>query len=83
MTGAKGSVLQQVVLFIDWIDDGVIDVADIYRRNHEREARAVYLTAAHDLCVAGYTVHVYEMSDRLGGLMAWGIPAFSATWRAP
>ncbi len=34
------------------------------------------LTAAHDLCVAGYTVHVYEMSDRLGGLMAWGIPAF-------
>ncbi len=34
------------------------------------------LTAAHDLCVAGYTVHVYEMSDRLGGMMAWGIPAF-------
>ena len=29
------------------------------------------LTAAHDLCVAGYTVHVYEMSDRLGGMMAW------------
>jgi sulfate adenylyltransferase len=27
---------------------GVIDVADIYRRNHEREARAVYLTADHD-----------------------------------
>ena len=34
------------------------------------------LTAAHDLCVAGYTVDVYEMSDRLGGMMAWGIPAF-------
>ena len=34
------------------------------------------LTAAHDLCVAGYTVHVYEMSDRLGGMMVWGIPAF-------
>ena len=34
------------------------------------------LTAAHDLCVAGYAVHVYEMSDRLGGMMVWGIPAF-------
>ena len=34
------------------------------------------LTAAHDLCVAGYSVHVYEMSDRLGGMMVWGIPAF-------
>ncbi len=34
------------------------------------------LTAAHDLCVAGYSLHVYEMSDRLGGMMAWGIPAF-------
>ena len=34
------------------------------------------LTAAHDLCVAGYTVHIYEMSDRLGGMMVWGIPAF-------
>ena len=34
------------------------------------------LTAAHDLCVAGYSVDVYEMSDRLGGMMAWGIPAF-------
>ena len=34
------------------------------------------LTAAHDLCAAGYTVHVYEMSDRLGGMMVWGIPAF-------
>ena len=34
------------------------------------------LTAAHDLCVAGYEVHVYEMTDRLGGLMIWGIPEF-------
>ena len=34
------------------------------------------LVAAHDLCVAGYEVHVYEMSDRPGGMMAWGIPAF-------
>ncbi len=34
------------------------------------------LVAAHDLCVAGYEVHVYEMTDRLGGLMVWGIPAF-------
>ncbi|MFQ5755644.1 MAG: FAD-dependent oxidoreductase [Acidiferrobacterales bacterium] len=34
------------------------------------------LTAAHDLCLAGYEVHVYEMTDRLGGLMVWGIPAF-------
>ena len=34
------------------------------------------LVAAHDLCVAGYSVHVYEMTDRLGGLMIWGIPAF-------
>ena len=34
------------------------------------------LTAAHDLAVAGYAVHVYEMSDRLGGMMVWGIPAF-------
>ncbi|MFQ6022908.1 MAG: FAD-dependent oxidoreductase [Acidiferrobacterales bacterium] len=34
------------------------------------------LTAAHDLCVAGHEVHVYEMTDRLGGLMIWGIPAF-------
>ena len=32
--------------------------------------------AAHDLCVAGYAVHVYEMTDRLGGMMIWGIPAF-------
>ena len=34
------------------------------------------LTAAHDLCVAGYQVDVYEMSDRAGGMMIWGIPAF-------
>ena len=34
------------------------------------------LVAAHDLCVAGYAVHVYEMTDRLGGMMIWGIPAF-------
>ena len=34
------------------------------------------LTAAHDLAVVGYEVHVYEMSDRPGGLMVWGIPAF-------
>ena len=34
------------------------------------------LTAAHDLCIAGYEVHVYEMSDRIGGMMIWGIPAF-------
>lgn len=34
------------------------------------------LTAAHDLCAAGFEVHVYEMTDRLGGMMIWGIPAF-------
>ena len=34
------------------------------------------LTAAYELCVAGYEVHVYEMTDRLGGMMIWGIPAF-------
>ena len=34
------------------------------------------LVAAHDLCVAGHSVHVYEMTDRLGGMMIWGIPAF-------
>ena len=28
------------------------------------------------LCVAGYAVHVYEMTDRLGGMMIRGIPAF-------
>ncbi len=34
------------------------------------------LTAAQELAVAGFEVHVYEMSDRLGGMMVWGIPAF-------
>jgi NADPH-dependent glutamate synthase beta subunit-like oxidoreductase len=34
------------------------------------------LVAAHDLAVAGFEVHVYEMTDRLGGMMVWGIPAF-------
>ena len=34
------------------------------------------LVAAHDLAVAGFKVDVYEMTDRPGGLMAWGIPAF-------
>jgi len=34
------------------------------------------LVAAHDLCVSGYEVDVYEMSDRPGGMMVWGIPAF-------
>ena len=34
------------------------------------------LTAAQDLAEAGYAVHVYEMTDRPGGMMVWGIPAF-------
>lgn len=34
------------------------------------------LVAAHDLCVAGFKVDVYELSDRPGGMMVWGIPAF-------
>ncbi len=34
------------------------------------------LTAAQDLAEAGYEVHVYEMLDRPGGMMIWGIPAF-------
>lgn len=34
------------------------------------------LTAAHDLAEAGYEVHVYEATDRLGGMMVWGIPRF-------
>lgn len=34
------------------------------------------LTAAHDLAVEGYEVHVYEKSDSPGGMMTWGIPAF-------
>ena len=34
------------------------------------------LTAAQDLAEAGFAVHVYEMTDRPGGMMVWGIPAF-------
>ena len=34
------------------------------------------MVAAHDLCEAGFEVHLYEMTDRLGGMMIWGIPAF-------
>ena len=34
------------------------------------------LTAAHDLAVAGFEVHVYEKSDRLGGLMVWAFLLF-------
>ena len=34
------------------------------------------LTAAQDLAEAGYAVHVYEMTEMLGGYMTWGIPAF-------
>jgi NADPH-dependent glutamate synthase beta subunit-like oxidoreductase len=34
------------------------------------------LVAAHDLCAAGFKVDVYEMSNRPGGMMVWGIPAF-------
>jgi NADPH-dependent glutamate synthase beta subunit-like oxidoreductase len=34
------------------------------------------MVAAHDLSVAGYEVHVYEMTDKVGGMMVWGIPAF-------
>ena len=34
------------------------------------------LVAAHDLAVAGFKVDVYEMTDRAGGMMVWGIPAF-------
>ncbi len=34
------------------------------------------LTAAQELSVAGYAVDVYEMSDRPGGMMVWGVPAF-------
>ncbi|HJN41394.1 MAG: FAD-dependent oxidoreductase [Anaerolineales bacterium] len=34
------------------------------------------LTAAQDLAEAGYGVHLYEMTDRLGGMAIWGIPAF-------
>lgn len=34
------------------------------------------LTAAQDLAEAGFAVHVYEMMDKPGGMMVWGIPAF-------
>ena len=34
------------------------------------------LTAAHDLAEAGYEVHVHEASNKLGGMMFWGIPRF-------
>ena len=34
------------------------------------------LTAAFELCKAGFSVSVYEMTDRLGGTMVWGIPQF-------
>jgi NADPH-dependent glutamate synthase beta subunit-like oxidoreductase len=32
------------------------------------------LTAAQDLAMAGFEVHVYELSGILGGMVAWGIP---------
>jgi NADPH-dependent glutamate synthase beta subunit-like oxidoreductase len=34
------------------------------------------LTAAQDLAEAGYAVHVYELTGKLGGYMTHGIPAF-------
>ncbi|MBR73204.1 MAG: glutamate synthase [Rhodospirillaceae bacterium] len=34
------------------------------------------MVAVHDLCESGFEVHLYEMTDRLGGMMIWGIPAF-------
>ncbi|MCH9013689.1 MAG: FAD-dependent oxidoreductase [Proteobacteria bacterium] len=34
------------------------------------------MVAAHDLCMAGYAVQVYEMTEKIGGMMVWGIPAF-------
>jgi NADPH-dependent glutamate synthase beta subunit-like oxidoreductase len=34
------------------------------------------MVAAHDLSVAGFEVHVYEMTGKIGGMMIWGIPAF-------
>lgn len=34
------------------------------------------LTAAQDLSEAGFKVHIYEASDRLGGMAVWGIPRF-------
>ncbi|MBT5675029.1 MAG: FAD-dependent oxidoreductase [Rhodospirillaceae bacterium] len=32
------------------------------------------LTAAQDLSLDGFKVHIYEMTERLGGMVAWGIP---------
>ncbi|MDP6109652.1 MAG: FAD-dependent oxidoreductase, partial [Rhodospirillales bacterium] len=34
------------------------------------------MAAAQNLAENGFEVHVYEMTDRLGGMMVWGIPAF-------
>lgn len=34
------------------------------------------LTAAQDLGEAGFEVHVYEMMEKPGGMMVWGIPGF-------
>jgi heterodisulfide reductase subunit A len=34
------------------------------------------LTAAHDLAAAGHAVTLFEASNRLGGLLAHGVPAF-------
>ena len=34
------------------------------------------LSAAEQLCMNGYAVHVYDRYDRLGGLMMYGIPSF-------
>lgn len=34
------------------------------------------MTAAQDMALAGFKVTVYEASDRLGGMMVWGIPRF-------
>jgi len=34
------------------------------------------MTAAHDLAEDGYEVHLYEATDKLGGMMFWGIPRF-------
>lgn len=34
------------------------------------------LTAAFELCKAGFAVDIYEMTDRLGGTMVWGSPSF-------
>lgn len=39
------------------------------------------ITCAQDLALAGFEVHVYEMFDRLGGMMAWGIPAIRLSQR--